>query len=394
MNRFLPDNWLEALMRPVAMAFPDAWVYIEIIAPDLRFVFLIVLAAVAGLVAWRKGWQRGAIWPLTGFLAVAFIPWLATTGNGRYFIPVLLLSGLLCVAFVKFLPLTRSFRLAIVLLMVCLQGFLVAQNHPWQPSNPWTFISWKSPPYFDLKLDVEAATQPATYVTMSVISYSLLAPLFPPDSRWVNVSSLLGVANDAADMQRVKAFLDSATKLRLLVPAIPSVSDSEGLPNDAAIDALNQLLRQHQLGVKRGSGCRLLPSSSLNTFSHVDKTALKKKQGFWACPLDYPATTPLPSGSILTPLTSQAFQVIEQQCPRFFPPGLTQVTAIQGGAMRHYQSADMKLYVFDDGSVYYKYFRALNPVLLGTVDDILKSGYRMDCENIRGRSGLPWERQI
>ena len=41
MIRFLPDTWLDALLRPVAMAMPDGWIYVETMAPDLRFVFVL-----------------------------------------------------------------------------------------------------------------------------------------------------------------------------------------------------------------------------------------------------------------------------------------------------------------------------------------------------------------
>ena len=55
--RFQPDTWLEALLRPVAMAAADANVYVEIMAPDFRFVF--VLALLAGLLpAMRSGVKR------------------------------------------------------------------------------------------------------------------------------------------------------------------------------------------------------------------------------------------------------------------------------------------------------------------------------------------------
>ena len=50
--------------------------------------------------------------------------------------------------------------------------------------------------------------------------------------------------------------------------------------------------------------------------------------------------------------------------------------------------------MLDDGKVWYKYVRALNPVLLGDAAAILDPGFTMDCDNIRGRSGLPWERGI
>jgi len=76
------------------------------------------------------------------------------------------------------------------------------------------------------------------------------------------------------------------------------------------------------------------------------------------------------------------------------PPGTSVTARIGEGALRDYSVADMKLYVMDDGRVYYKYWRALNGQLIGTVDQVLQPSFSMDCSNIRGRSGLPWQRTL
>jgi hypothetical protein len=54
----------------------------------------------------------------------------------------------------------------------------------------------------------------------------------------------------------------------------------------------------------------------------------------------------------------------------------------------------MKAYVYDSGEVYYKYYRALNPVLVGRAADVLAGRSHLDCAKVRGRSGLPWSREI
>ena len=61
MIRFMPDTWQDAVLRPIAMALPDGGVYVETIAPDLRFVFVLLL-----LVGWLVFRVRGntAIFPL------------------------------------------------------------------------------------------------------------------------------------------------------------------------------------------------------------------------------------------------------------------------------------------------------------------------------------------
>lgn len=399
MIRFIPDTWLDAVLRPVAMAAPNSWVYIEVIAPDFRFVFLLALLVGSLFVVVRKGWISRPTWVLVAFLVACFVPWLFTTGNGRYFIPLLLASGVLCVALVKLFPLSRGFRFSLVMCMVGLQGFAVSQNHPWRPWNSWGVAEWASPPYFELELDAQAASQPITYVTLSVISYSLIAPLFPPESRWINLSGQLNAGSQSPDVQRSQKFMaSSATSLQLLIPSMPDHATSAGLPDPAAVEAVNALLGRHRLALGDTKTCRLLPSTTLArmTLGSLDQqdAATLRKLGFWVCPLQYPveAASRLPETAMGRSIA--VFEKLERLCPRFFIPGLQGVTSIPNGDMRHYQGADMKLYVFRNGEVYYKYYRALNPVKLGVVNGILEDGYRMDCNTIRGRAGLPWEREI
>ena len=81
MIRFMPDNWQDAVLRPIAMALPDGGVYVETIAPDLRFVFVLLL-----LVGWlvfrvRGSAPRRLTLGLLAFTALTFVPWLASTGK-------------------------------------------------------------------------------------------------------------------------------------------------------------------------------------------------------------------------------------------------------------------------------------------------------------------------
>ena len=119
MNRFEPDTWLAALLRPVAMAAPDSYVYVEMMAPDLRWVFVLLLLALLVMMRWRArratagavaaagaGTGPAKVFVLVGMLAVAFVPWLMTSGNGRYFLPGLLIVGPACVGLAWRLPVT------------------------------------------------------------------------------------------------------------------------------------------------------------------------------------------------------------------------------------------------------------------------------------------------
>lgn len=394
MIRFLPDTWRDAILRPIAMAAPDAGVYVEIMAPDIRFAVIATLILIWIALAWRVKWRLSPVMVMTAFLSAAFVMWLATTGNGRYFIPMLLAAGPLCIALIYRLPATRGFRVVIAVGVVGLQALVVYQNNPW---HWWGLAPWNSSPFFHITLDEAALSKPSTYVTVTSISYSLIAPKFPATSRWINISSGPD-AEKTAEGRKVQAMLAASNSLTLLIPSMPDYMTSNGHPNEAIKKVINDMLGVQRLWLKEPDDCRLLPSRGLasQAFRNLDsiRTETLGKFGFWACPLQYPVTPPgfaINAGSLKA---NRIFEAIEKACPRFFQPGEALTSKIDGGFMRGYSSADMKLYVLDDGSVLYKYWKALNPVLIGNADAVLAEGFTMDCNTIRGRSGLPWERDI
>lgn len=401
MNRFEPDTLLAALLRPVAMASPDSYVYVEMMAPDFRWVFallLLVLLAAMRLRARRGGQAAGAgagpatVFVLLAALAAAFVAWLVTSGNGRYFLPGLLLVGPVCVGLAWRLPVTRAMRLTLAAGMVALQAFAVQQSAPWQA---WGLAQWKEPPYFQLDLPPEAKTEPATYVTMSVISYSLLIPQFHPQSRWINLAAAPLPGTNAFNSQRTAAFMAQAQgKIRLLVPALPGLFTEAWLPNAQVSEVIDSQLSPFGLGFAQPQACRFLHSRSLASMGLGEKTDEQRAQsGFWLCELRRvaPGARPSPYGKRY----DAVFAALEKQCPRFLPAnGDGPSLALAGGEVRSYMQAEMKVYVYDNGEVYYKYYRALNPVLIGKADDLLAGRSRLDCGKIRGRSGMPWEREI
>lgn len=404
--RFQPDTWLEALLRPLAMAAPDANVYVEIMAPDFRFAFaLALLVLLAGLcLARRRPAPAVAAGPLASravravallaaALAASFVPWLATTGNGRYFLPGLLVVGPVCVGLAWQLPLTRSLRLTLAAGMVALQALAVQQSAPWRA---WTMVAWREPPYFQLELPRELRAQPGTYVTLSAISYSLLAPMFHPQSRWISLYNAPFPDSDTPDGRRTEGFLAAAApgSLTLLAPAVVGTLTPQRLPDARVSAALNQQLAPFRLALGPQS-CRFLASRSLADMGLGEKTAQQRAQsGFWLCPLERPAQGAA-SGIARGRRHDAVFRALEAQCPRLFPPGGDRDSvALPAGEVRSYLRAEMKVYVYDSGEVYYKYYRALNPVLVGTADELLAGRVRLDCGRIRGRSGLPWAREI
>jgi hypothetical protein len=405
MNRFEPDTWLAALLRPVAMAAPDSYVYVEMMAPDFRWVFVLLLLVLLVTLRRRaRGGSAGAVaaagadagpatvFVLVAVLAVAFVPWLMTSGNGRYFLAGLLIVGPVCVGLAWRLPVTRSLRLTLAAGMVALQAFAVQQSAPWQA---WGLAQWKEAPYFQVDLPPEAKTEPATYVTMSVISYSLLIPQFHPQSRWINLANAPLPGTNTFNSERTAAFLAQAQgKLRLLVPVVPGMVTEGLLPNAEVSEVIDSQLAPFGLGFAQPQACRFLHSRSLASMGLREKTEQQRAQsGFWLCELRRVAPGARPSA--YGRRYDAVFAALEKQCPRFLPAnGDGPSLALPAGEVRSYMQAEMKVYVYDNGEVYYKYYRALNPVLVGKADDLLAGRSRLDCGTIRGRSGMPWDREI
>lgn len=396
MLRFLPDTWQEAILRPLAMAAPDAGIYIEIMAPDGRFL-LLLFAVASLLVAYitRKRFKIAtpkALFTLLIFTGASFGSWLLTSGNGRYFIAILLIVGPLLIGVIRALPISHGARLFIALTTIGLQAFFLQQSSPWQT---WGLLRWSNGPYFHVQVPEEFRSSPATFVTASDISYSLIAPQFHVDSNWVNIAHSPG-------RNRIQSFLAKSRRpIYLLIPTINTQATLDGKPSLALITVISDRLQPYGLFFLSIPSCQILPSlgvrkmnedtlsTSVNPVVNIDN-----KVGFWVCPLQYKATQNYDDSRSSGRLAryDNIFRKIEDSCPRFFPPGSSRSSRVEGGLMRVYPDSEMKLYVLDDGSVLYTYYRALNPVRIGSRSEVLAGIRYPDCTNIPGRTGLPWQR--
>lgn len=394
MIRFLPDTFRDAILRPLAMAAPDGGVYVEIIAPDFRFLFAILLALAWVLFARGKERRTSPALVLFAFTVLSFVPWLTTTGNGRYFIPLLLVAGPLCIGLLQLIPVSRGLRVVLAAGMVLWQANLIHEAEPWRT---WSYVTWKEAPAFGVDVPDDVAKQPATYVTLASISYSLIAPRFHPDSHWINISGLQGLTGTSPDELRAQAFIAAPGPLKVIFPTVPGGQDGDRIDPELG-QAIDDLLSRQGLSLEDELQCRILPSSGLAAMTERRLTEVpvgrKLTHGFWLCPLARHVSPRAAKAGRVPELSERVFERMEQLCPRIFRPGEVASLRIPGAALRGYPGSDFKLYVLDDGHVWYKYVRALNPVLLGDANAILAPTFTMDCDNIRGRSGLPWERGI
>ena len=386
MIRFQPDDWVDVVMRPFDMVSPQGNMYVEIVAPDIRLAATVVLG-LAALFAWRRvRAPRGPVFTLLALVIVAMVPWLSTTGNGRYFLPFLVLLGPLSIGLVRLLPATGQFRLTLAGLLLAVQCFLLAQATPW---DSWSFAPWRAAPYFALETPLPATE--ATYVTLSTISYSLIAPQFPPQVGWVNLAVGFSRERETAALRQM---LTGSRPLILVAPSIPSQTLGDGQPTSAVREAFAGLMVDYGLSVAPDTRCTLLRSRGLAAVTlRADPTDAEATMiGFWMCPLRHDPAAVKPRAAPERKRVDAVFEAVERLCPRFFPPGQAGTLRIVDGYLRQYLNADTKLYIFDSGQVFYKFWRSVNPEMIGTQAQVLAGQVRIDCTRIRApnwRKGGP-----
>lgn len=386
MIRFQPDSFAQALTRYFDMAAPDANVYVEIAAPDIRFAAIALLALAAALCWRRLGRGRRATFAMLLVLLLSTSVWLATTGNGRYFMALLVVAGPLAIALICLLPVTRGFKAALALLLVAGQGFVLFQQPPW---NTWTYLHWRNEPYFGLRLEPADRQVPATYASLSLITYSLIAPQFHPDSRWINLVSG-GMAR--RDQRWVDEFLrDAAARgpVYAFAPSLPWASLPDGRPMQRVLVAFDELLAKRNLRIS--GECRLVESSGLLRMAQRNNSSdlgAPHPPGFWFCPVVYEPRPAMRQRVEEPPQAVQrSLQRMSALCPRFFPAGEARLLRLPDGWLRQYSDTETRVYVLDNGEVWYKFWRSLNPVLVGHVADLLAGTAQVDCTSIRGSDG-------
>lgn len=381
MIRFEPDSLGQGLTRFFDMAAPDANVYVEIPAPDVRLAAVLILA-VAALISWQRlGRGRSASFAMLLVLLVSTWVWLTTSGNGRYFIPLLVCAGPIAIGIVCALPFTRTMKASIAFGLVAAQLFVLTQQPPW---GAWSWAEWREPPYFSVELGREETQSPATtYVTISSISYSLIAPQFPPKTRWVNITSADATSHDARWLDE---FLRNAARVgpvRLLAPSLPGATLADGKPQAAVPVAFDKMIAQRHLRIS--GNCHLIHSIGQTRLEDRDKRdAAARPVGFWSCPLAYvPA---LPDAARQAPVPAEverAYERLGVLCPRFFPSWEKSTLRVVDGWERHFSDSDARVYVLDNGQVWYKFWRAMNPVLLGTRQELADGKGALDCSALR-----------
>lgn len=387
MLRFIPDTWVEGLLRPFLLADSAAGLYIEIHAPDLRFAAAALLLAAALLGRRQLSMLEPAQWRLLLALVTCFYFWTLVSGNGRYFFWGLLVVGPLVVLSARHLRVTRAMRNTLLLGVFTLQGLAVSMT--FEP-NVWGLRPWVQGPGLALE-PTPVAEKPAVILTIGAISYSIVVPALHPQSRWVNISGQQNLVPGMPEHARLQAMLDGPLPVKLMVRATHLVLGPEGQPLPQAEKVMQRHLQYQGLELSR-EPCELV-RTQLAALPMELRDRPAELQGFLFCPVRRSGgVQEAPVTEVVAPEMDEVFAQVERRCPRFFPPGNALTRERDGALVRHYSHSDTSLYVDDSGEVYYKYFRALNPTTIATIEQVRQGRFSIDCTTLPGRYVPPWAR--
>ncbi len=249
--RFIPGSFAEALWRPFAMVDPRSMVQEELMAPDLRYAILVILAGLLLLRWLSKRFAHSSTYapPLEpaaarvlaalgcGF-ATDWALWLTASGNGRYFLPMASVAGIVIVALVFRLfasrPKLRNYALAAILGAQTIQ-LCYGADHRWN-GMPWD-RQW-----LDIEIPEKLATEPNLYFTAGVQSNSFIAAYLARGSGLVNFSGAYVLGPDGATGARIETLIRRyAPHLRVLWRA--TQAEAANLPLDYQFPVNDALAR-------------------------------------------------------------------------------------------------------------------------------------------------------
>lgn len=246
--RFIPSNLAEALWRPFALVDPAPLIQEELPAPDLRYALLAVLAA-ALLAKWL--WSRraapGRIIPAARAAAdtrvllalgcgftVDWTAWLATSGNGRYFLPMACVCAVLVLGLLTQLSRDRARIWLTAVIAVCaVQIFQMWMS----PGVRWTAMPWDNGPWLKVDVPQRLAVEPALYLSVGTNSNAYLAAFVSGQSGFVNFTGVYPLGASGANGARVEALIHRYSgHLRFVAEGERLHEDLKHLPNVADVD--------------------------------------------------------------------------------------------------------------------------------------------------------------
>jgi hypothetical protein len=385
-QRFIPRDIADWILRPLYMIDPVANVYTEVRAPDARFLVLFCLMPFA-LWRTRANLTSGALLPLLLIFLFGWFLWMATTGNGRYMMPLALMAGpaiVLCGRAIW--PRGGVVALSGAVILVFVQVALLVEGTQFR----WAGSEWQSQ-FIMAKLPKSVTDHPVTIVMFDGQSASWLSAFVHRQSRFTSPGGPLLRAADGTKFNKFEQILERSDDIVAIfkfyfyeldgkTPFPPSpvnmgiTAEAVGLAVDFDSCESGNLVETDQPRV--------------GVFWHLGRKVERiATQGFFFCRAAFKPE--LKRGVPPDPVRDAAIANIEGACPRQFPPGGAATLCASTACWRTYASADTTLIITSDGAVLGRYYGAFQEPYLGNISELSHDISRLVCNEELGRYA-PW----
>lgn len=386
-ERFMPSGWLSYFTLPFEMLAANTSVHTEPRAPDLRYAALIVALAVFASTVLRgrvgsaprsagsgsrvaDDRSRTLLALLIGTV-VAWVLWLAISGNSRYFVPMACIASVVLALVLQRLHARfPTATISAILLMFSLQGTQFALGTDWRRDGG----AWEGP---WLRVDVpeRLRSEPFLYLSAGFLSGSAFIPYLHPQSGIINIGGFNVIGPHHPGGKRAQSLIErNSERLRVLVPLPAGVVDRASLPSSPT--ALNVYVRRLGLRIDP-SDCEFLRvEGNLRGERRPDRDTTWKY--FIACRLQSAPDDRL-AYERETSLVDPIFDRVEDTCPNLFHPPRPVTQEYKYWARTYHMGSEMQLFI-DDGRV--KYFfplRGGDPIDIGSAADWRTGPQPFDC---------------
>ncbi|GHA84974.1 glycosyltransferase 87 family protein [Cognatilysobacter bugurensis] len=386
-QRFIPATLSEWLTRPFEMVQMKRYVYQEAFAPDLRPALALTVATVGLVLAIVRRFRTGGADPtgsswtstdtdLAVFSITAYVAWMATSGNGRYAIALLMLTGVWVARLAYlFLP-GRLARMTVLVVLILQPAYFLSGEDFRSTPTPWT-----GGPYVDVRVPPRLRNEPFLHLTVSgVQTNASIAAYFHPAGALINPIGQLSLPMEGPIGNELRLrFAKWEGRTRVLLPAF-STRDDDAPRLRAVISHLfsrfgfavdwNDCLRvRYEAGTAQKASTYWLLHTRQGT---------GPDRAWFSCAL---RSQPVPpkTETRLDRMADAIFARLETECPQVYGPRPF-VTEQMGGAWeRLYPNSDVIVTVSEEKGVRITRERALNVRYIGTMEEVAGGGGNLHC---------------
>ncbi len=381
-GRFLPRTALDYVTRPLELAEFRSFTSTEGFAPDIRPAFALLMPG-AWLVRWavRKhaasvsvtvsSILRRADLRLTVFTLVAYLLWMATSGNSRYAVALFLVIGLQMARAVQAALPHRYVGLFIGAVVAGQLVYYVKDG-----DHRYFAVPWDKHPFFSVNAADRLVREPFLHISIGVQSFAAVAPYLNHGGALINAVGQFSLPMDGKLGERLIAKLGQwQGKTRFLFHKPPKLDEPETA--EAARQKIDRLTYRLRLLVE-WTDCEPIVLES-DAITDSGRTTTKDVE-------NGPRTTTLLSCKAVArndvdPELDKAliradkvYSLIEHQCPKIFGPVPLATDIGDNVFQRRYANYDVRVSISPNEGVTLTHFRSLSAISMGSIEHVIGNG--------------------